>query len=319
MTEVIEVVVPAALDGMRADRVVAMLADVTRARAADLVAAGLVTVGGATLSARSRPLAAGATLRIELPSADATGVAADPSVRFAVVYEDSEVLVVDKPADLVVHPGAGHLEGTLVSGLLWRYPDLAGLAGICDPERPGIVHRLDRGTSGLLAVARTEVAYHSLVEQLAQRSVTRRYLALAEGIIAEDRGVIEAPIGRSLRQPTRMAVSGAGRPARTRYSVLQRREGRVPSTLLSLSLDTGRTHQIRVHLAAIGHPVVGDPRYGATGATPSMPPGRLFLHAAELRFEHPTTPSTVSCSSPLPGDLVAAGQARGVTPPRGLP
>jgi 23S rRNA pseudouridine1911/1915/1917 synthase len=192
-----------------------------------------------------------------------------------------------------------------VSGLLARYPDLGRPSELWDPERPGIVHRIDRGTSGLLAVARTDDAYRSLVAQLGARSVARRYLALVAGHVAEDRGAIEAPIGRSARTPTRMAVSAQGRDARTTYRVLERRDDPLPATLLSLNLDTGRTHQIRVHLAAIGHPVVGDDRYGGPGRVGGtlLAPGRLFLHAAELGFEHPLTHEELSFSSVLPEDL----------------
>lgn len=319
MSQVIEVRVPAALDRMRADRVITMLADVTRAQASDLLSSGQVRVDGVVLTSRSRPLAAGAILRVELSGAPTKNATPDPSVTFTVVYEDPVVVVVDKPADLVVHPGAGHLDGTLVTGLLWRYPDLAELGSAHDPRRPGVVHRLDRGTSGLLAVARTEAAYRSLVAQLAQRTMSRRYLTVVEGVIPEDRGAVEAPIGRSFRQPTRMAVSEAGRPARTRYSVLQRVEGPVAATLLSVSLDTGRTHQIRVHLAAIGHPVLGDSRYRASRPVPSFAPGRVFLHAARLRFDHPGSGRPLTCSSPLPEDLQVAAEAFGFTPPRELP
>ena len=183
-----------------------------------------------------------------------------------VVHADADVAVVDKPAGLVVHPGAGHHEGTLVGGLLARFPDLADLvdAGVCPADRPGIVHRLDKGTSGLLAVARTEPAYRALVAQLADRSMERRYLALVEGTVADDRGEIDAPIGRSTRTPTKMAVAAGGRAARTGFTVLERRTSPRPTTLVELSLQSGRTHQIRVHMAAIGHPVVGDARYGTS-------------------------------------------------------
>jgi 23S rRNA pseudouridine1911/1915/1917 synthase len=217
------------------------------------------------------------------------------------------VIVVDKAPGLVVHPGAGHARGTLVGGLLARFPDLGNLAsaGVCPPERPGVVHRLDKGTSGLLVVARTAGAYASLVGQLAARTVDRRYVALVRGAVADERGEVDAPIGRSARTPTRMAVSASGKPARTAYTVLERLGG---TTLLSLTLRTGRTHQIRVHLAAIGHPVVGDERYGSPERT--LGPGRFFLHAGALAFDHPGTGERVSFSSPLPDDLEADLVAR---------
>lgn len=255
-----------------------------------------VTVGRAVL-------AEGAILTIVLPAAGDAGVAPDADVRFEVVYADDEVAVVDKPAGLVVHPGAGHFEGTLVGGLLARFPDLAGLvaAGVCPPDRPGIVHRLDKGTSGLLAVARTEAAYRSLVDQLATRTMERRYLALVAGDVAEERGEVEAPIGRSARTPTKMAVTASGKPARTGYTVRERWGGERPMTLLELALQSGRTHQIRVHMAAIGHPVVGDARYGTSDRL--LGSGRFFLHAFRLAFDHPVSGDRVDLTAALPSDL----------------
>jgi 23S rRNA pseudouridine1911/1915/1917 synthase len=296
--------VPALLRGVRVDRAVSMLTGVTRAVAATLVAEGQVQVDGAVVTAKSLPLE-GSVLSVEVPEHDAGLPSPDESLEFEVVFEDDQVLVVDKPAGLVVHPGAGRTHGTLVSGLLARYPDLGRPTPAWDPARPGIVHRLDRGTSGLLAVARTDTAYHALVAQLGARTASRRYLGLVAGQVADDRGVVEAPIGRSARAPTRMAVSAQGREARTAYRVLERRETPLSSTLLSLALETGRTHQIRVHLAAIGHPVVGDDRYGGPGRVGGrlLAPGRLFLHAAELGFDHPTTGERRTFTSPLPADL----------------
>jgi 23S rRNA pseudouridine1911/1915/1917 synthase len=300
------VTVPAALDGVRVDRAVALLADVSRGQAAELVAAGRVTVDGVPVATRSAALVAGSTLAVDLPDAAPAGVEPEPDVELRVVHADAAVVVVDKPAGVVVHPGAGHARGTLVAGLLARFPDLAGVG---DPERPGIVHRLDRGTSGLLVVARTAAAYQSLTAQLAARTVGRRYVALVTGHVVDDRGVVDAPIGRSSRTPTKMAVSANGRPARTGYRVLRRLASQPaldqPSTLLTLALETGRTHQIRVHLAAIGHPVVGDDRYGPPGRVGGrvLPAGRLFLHAAQLGFDHPGRGERVVWTSPLPDDL----------------
>jgi 23S rRNA pseudouridine1911/1915/1917 synthase len=310
----VEFTVPALLDGVRVDRAVSMLTGISRASASELVVGGRVQVDGVVVTTRSQPLQAGTVLRVDLPAEPDVALMADPEVVFDVVYEDDCLVVVDKPAGLVVHPGAGRPRGTLASGLLARYPDLAALAGISDPHRPGIVHRLDRGTSGLLVVARTEDAYRSLVDQLSARTVSRRYLALVAGHLSEDRGVVEAPIGRSNRTPTRMAVSAQGRAARTGYTVLRRYQDPLPSSLLALALDTGRTHQIRVHLSAIGHPVIGDDSYGRStrsgrSGRPGrvggslLGPGRLFLHAAELGFEHPGTGERVHWTSPLPPDL----------------
>jgi 23S rRNA pseudouridine1911/1915/1917 synthase len=251
------------------------------------------------------PLRQGAILTVEVPERPPAGPAAEPGVRFAVVYADDSVAVVDKPAGLVVHPGAGHSEGTLVGGLLAAFPDLSELvaSGVCVPDRPGIVHRLDKGTSGLLAVARTADAYRSLVEQLATRTMERRYLALVTGLVADDLGEVEAPIGRSARTPTKMAVTTRGKPARTAYRVLERRgaDSTAPTTLLELTLQSGRTHQVRVHMAAIGHPVVGDARYG-TGDK-RLGSGRFFLHAFHLGFDHPVSGRPTEFDSPLPEEL----------------
>jgi 23S rRNA pseudouridine1911/1915/1917 synthase len=310
--------VPPLLDGMRVDRAVAMLTGVSRSIAAELVAAGKVTIDGRPAAARSQVVNAGCLLSVAL-AGETPALAPEPDVVFDVVHEDPDLVVVDKPAGLVVHPGAGRRDGTLVNGLLARLPDLADLAtsGVCDPHRPGIVQRLDKGTSGLLVVARTEDAYRSLVDQLGSRSVERRYLALVAGRVTEDRGVVDAPIGRSARVPTRMTVSAQGRDARTGYRVLERLEEPSPLTLLSLALETGRTHQIRVHLAAIGHPVVGDDRYGRgrSRGTVKLPAGRLFLHASRLGFRHPATGEQIRFESPLPGDLADALGA--VRPPGG--
>jgi 23S rRNA pseudouridine1911/1915/1917 synthase len=297
--------VPASLHGVRVDRAVAMVADVSRAAAATIIEEGRVSVDGQAVVIAKLILKEGSSLRIDLPDPEARLVSAEADVAFEVIHQDDAIVIVDKPAGLVVHPGAGNHEGTLVGGLLARFPELAELvdAGICAADRPGIVHRLDKGTSGLLAVARTADAYASLVAQLADRSMGRRYLALVEGDVVDNRGEIDAPIGRSIRTPTKMAISAGGKPAITRYSVRQRvgRETAQPRTLLELQLLSGRTHQIRVHMAAIGHPVVGDPRYGTPDKR--LGRGRFFLHAYELSLQHPVSGERVSFSSPLPADL----------------
>jgi 23S rRNA pseudouridine1911/1915/1917 synthase len=271
------------------------------------------------VSTRSRRVAGGEDLEVDLPSpGPPSEVGADPSVDVRVIRADDDIVVVDKPPGLVVHPGAGHRSGTLVQGLVARFPDLA-VAGAGDADRPGIVQRLDKGTSGLLVVARTAEAYRSLVDQLSIRSratagpegrptgIERRYLALVLGSVDADAGEVEAPMGRSERDPTRMAVSRRGRPARTAYRVEARYQLPVAATLVDCQLETGRTHQIRVHLAAIGHPVAGDGRYG--GAEARLALERPFLHAYRLSFDHPRTGERLSFSSPLPPDL-AAVQAR---------
>jgi 23S rRNA pseudouridine1911/1915/1917 synthase len=214
-----------------------------------------------------------------------------------IVWQDEHLLVVDKPAGLVVHPARGHREGTL-SQLL---ADTAGGVAGGDPDRPGIVHRLDRDTSGLLVVARSEEAHRLLQDALRGRLIEREYLALVEGLPPARTGTIEAPIGRHPRIRTRMAVGGtASREARTHFTLERSLRG---VSLLRLRLDTGRTHQIRVHLQAIGHPVCGDPEYGTAG---TLGLTRQFLHAARLAFPHPITGEPVEVDSPLPEDLLEA-------------
>jgi 23S rRNA pseudouridine1911/1915/1917 synthase len=291
--------IPDALDGERIDRVVALITGESRARAGDLVDAGAVQVAGTVVTTRSRKVRAGEVVEVEFdPSARAAVPVADPTVVVPVVFEDDDVIVIDKPPGLVVHPGAGNPEGTLVNGLLARYPEIAAVG---DPARPGIVHRLDKGTSGLLVVARSPRAYDSLVEQLSSRSASRGYRALVWNHVDPPHGVIDAPIARSDREPTKMAVSAHGREARTHYALDESFSEPVEVSLLTCHLETGRTHQIRVHLAAIGHPVVGDDRYH--GRRASLEVGRPFLHAAALAFAHPATGEPVAFTAALPDDL----------------
>jgi 23S rRNA pseudouridine1911/1915/1917 synthase len=286
--------VPAALAGVRVDRAVALLADVTRAEAARLVDDGGVRVGRQVVRDRSRRLREHDRLSIDpavLSEVSLSEVLPAPTseVPFTVVHEDDSIIVVDKPAGVVVHPGAGNQAGTLAAGLVARYPELAELpaGGAGEPGRPGIVHRLDKETSGLLVVARTPPAYHSLVAQLSTRAMGRTYLAIVLGHPEARSGVVDAPIGRAATDPTLMAVSAGGREARTRYRVIERHSEPVEASLLELSLETGRTHQIRVHMAAIGHPVLGDRRYGGRRGAMEVP--RPMLHAWKLSLDHPAT------------------------------
>ena len=297
--------VGAALDGLRLDRAVALVADVSRSAAARLVAEGGVRLDGAVVTSGARRVVAGESLSIDIECHHDPVPVPDAGVAFTTVFEDPDVIVVDKPAGLVVHPGAGHDRATLVNGLLARYPELAGVG---DPYRPGIVHRLDRGTSGLLVVARTERAHRSLVEQMRSHGPERLYSALVWGHPEASAGTVDAPVGRSSRNPLRMTVTERGRPARTRYEVEQRFAEPAPVALLACRLETGRTHQIRVHLRAIGHAVVGDQTYGAGHATPGRGGdvfglARPFLHARSLSFNHPVTKETVRAESPLPAEL----------------
>ncbi|MGH9085855.1 MAG: RluA family pseudouridine synthase [Acidimicrobiales bacterium] len=298
----VEEPIPEAMAGERVDRVVAMLTGCSRAEAADLVAAGAVTVAGSAVTTRSSRVRAGDVVAVEVPDRAALAeLRPEPEVHLTVVHEDDDLLVLDKPAGLVVHPGAGRATGTLVHGLLAAYPEVAGVGS--DPSRPGIVHRLDKGTSGLLLVARTQRAYEALVAALSARAVHRRYRALVWGHVAAASGLIDAPIGRSTREPTRMSVDVRGKEARTRYEVIRHASEPVEVTELACTLETGRTHQIRVHLRSIGHPVVGDARYD--GNRQSLPLDRPFLHAEGLALDHPVTGVPLSFESPLPADLQA--------------
>ena len=293
--------VPSALAGQRLDRVVAMVTGLSRAEVSGLIAEGGVTVNGRSVTTRSTRVVEGQRIvadAAELLAAGDVALEGDVDVDFDVVYADDDLIVIDKPAGLVVHPGSGNLDGTLVQGLLSRYPEIAevGQAG-----RPGIVHRLDKGTSGLLLVARSAEAYDNLTAMLAAHEVERRYLTLVWGELESLSGMVDAPIGRSAREPTRMTVSAQGKPARTRYEVVATYRDPVLVSLLECRLETGRTHQIRVHLRAIDHAVVGDTRYG--GAKESFPFDRPWLHAAALRLTHPVTGAELAFDSPLPADL----------------
>lgn len=291
--------IPSALADERLDRVVALIAEVSRSVAARMINDEAVTIDGVVATSGSVRVEIGTRIEAVVPAPIDPRPAADPTVKFLVVHEDQHIVVIDKPADLVVHPGAGHQDETLVNGLLARYPELASVG---QPHRPGIVHRLDRTTSGLLVIARSSEAYGQLVVQMSAHEPERIYQALVWGHLDADQGTIDAPIGRSPRHPTRMAVIDRGRPALTHYEVVERFVKPRETSLLSCRLETGRTHQIRVHLRAIGHPVVGDRAYD--GHRPGIELERPFLHACALRFRHPVTQERVEFESPLPTDLV---------------
>jgi 23S rRNA pseudouridine1911/1915/1917 synthase len=263
----------------------------SRSHARRLIDEGLVTVDGRP-ERPSHHLASGTRVVATLPPAeDATPVA--ESIPLTIIYQDEDVIVVDKPAGLTVHPAPGHPSGTLVNALLAIAPELAEVR---EKVRPGIVHRLDKDTSGLLVVARSERARASLIHQLKQREVHKTYLALVQGVPEPAQGTIEAPIGRHPRNRKKMAVVAGGRQAETKYRVREVLDG---FALLEVEPVTGRTHQVRVHLAAIGHPVVGDSVYGKR--SPLV--GRQFLHAWRLAFELPSSGRLVEFESPLPVDL----------------
>jgi len=292
---VIEFEVHDALEGERVDRAIALLTGWSRADIGRLVERETVLVEGAVVP-KSRRLRSGEHVEVT-SEPESPGPPAPEPMALDIRVEDEDVLVVVKPAGLVVHPSGGHPGGTLVNGLVARYPEVAGVG---DSTRPGIVHRLDRDTSGLLVVARSERAYQALTAMLADHEIERRYLALVWGRVEATRGTIDAPIGRSTRRRTRMAVRDGGRAAITHYEVEERFH---TVTLLQCGLETGRTHQIRVHLAAIDHPVVGDAAYG--GSRESIRLDRPFLHATELAFTHPVTGAPVRIRDPLPDELEA--------------
>jgi 23S rRNA pseudouridine1911/1915/1917 synthase len=301
--------------GERLDRLVAAAPEIgSRAAAQKLIAAGMVSVNG---QERSKNYKAAEGDEIEVMLAPAEPLDLEPEdMDLDIPYEDENLLVVDKPAGIVTHPAKGHNTGTLVHGLLGRQ-----IAGGEHPHRPGIVHRLDKDTSGLLIVARDEETHRHLTEALSRHKIERTYLCLVHGLFETREGTIEAPLGRDARERQQMAVTRkGGRDAVTHFRVLESwggapagttaaagravaapRKGAAGYSLLEVRLETGRTHQIRVHLAAIGHPVAGDKVYGRR--KDELGVGRQFLHSARLRFTHPDTGVTVDVSSPLPPDL----------------
>jgi 23S rRNA pseudouridine1911/1915/1917 synthase len=291
----------AAAAGQRLDAWLARrLPDLSRSRLQALIEAGEVRLDGKAVAVSAR-LRAGQDVHVRVPPpAPAAPEAQD--IPLEVVYEDERLLVVDKPAGLVVHPGAGTPDRTLVNALLSRVRDLSGVGGVA---RPGIVHRLDKGTSGLLVVAKDDLAHRTLVEQFAAREVEKEYLAIVLGVPARRDGTVEAPIGRDPVHRQRMSVRAPrGRPARTDWKVEEAFAG---AALLRVRIHTGRTHQIRVHLASIGHPVAGDPVYGGTRGPAAGGPlaalTRPALHAARLAFRHPGTGARLEFTAPLPADL----------------
>jgi 23S rRNA pseudouridine1911/1915/1917 synthase len=293
----LSVAVPPAARGERLDRFLAAAElGLSRAALQRLISDGRVLLDGRR-PRPAEPLKGGEAVTLELPPAAPTELVAE-DLPLTVVYQDDDLVVVDKPAGLVVHPAPGHPRGTLVNALLFHFPAMS----VGGSLRPGIVHRLDQHTSGLLVVARHDQALAALQAQQAARTMTKRYLALTVGRPREDAGVIDAPIGRDPRDRLRMAVVADGRPARTHYRLLEAFNN---ESLLELTLETGRTHQIRVHLRRINCPVVGDPLYGPRSSN-RFGLKRQFLHAAELGFLHPRDGRPLHFSSPLPADLQAA-------------
>ncbi len=268
------------------------VAGLSRSRLQALAADGLVTVNGNVARPAHRVRTRDA-VTVCVPPARSPADLIPQDIAVPVVYEDEHLIVVDKPSGLPVHPGPGHPDGTLVNALLARCPDIRGIGG---ELRPGIVHRLDLDTSGLMVVAKTQTAHQRLTEQLKNREFRKEYLAMAVGMVTPESGTIDAPIARDPRHRQRMAVEAGGRAARTHYETLEELQGH---TLLNLVLETGRTHQIRVHLAYLGYPLLGDAVYGKASYLVS----RQFLHAARLGFNHPVTGEWSEHQAALPDDL----------------
>jgi 23S rRNA pseudouridine1911/1915/1917 synthase len=312
-------VVAAQEDGERLDRVLAVrLAELSRSRHKALILAGRVAIGGATIRDPGHRVNAGDAITLELPPPEDAAIAPEP-IPLKVVFEDDEIIVIDKPKGLVVHPAAGNPTGTLVNALVAHCGEsLSGVGGV---KRPGIVHRLDKDTTGLLVVAKTDRAHRALSRQFADHGrsgpLRRGYLAFVWGAPERPKGVIDKPIGRHPRARDKMAVRAGGREAITHWEVLERypgRDGAPAASLLACRLETGRTHQIRVHLAAIGHPLLGDDVYGAGFKTKASQLGqearaalaalgRQALHAYLLAIEHPSQGNDLEFRSELPDDL----------------
>jgi 23S rRNA pseudouridine1911/1915/1917 synthase len=271
--------------------------DLSRSAAARLIRGHLVLLNGKPADPAHK-VAVGDVVDVEVPEAYVVDPTAEP-IPLEIVYEDEDIAVVNKPAGMVVHPAPGHYSGTLVHALLGRGGTWSASGGV---TRPGIVHRLDKGTSGLIVVARNDASHRALASQLESRSLSRTYLAIVRGRVKDDAGELEGPIGRHPKERKRMAVVAGGRFARTRYQVVERKPGH---TLLRCELDTGRTHQIRVHLAALGHPIAGDVEYGGREANAERP----MLHAWRLRLRHPRTGEEMTFEAAPPPDFASYWKA----------
>lgn len=266
----------------------------SRTQVATWVTDGIIKVNGEEVKAKYK-VKQGDIIEIDVPEAEPLEVIPE-NLNLDIIYEDQDVLVVNKPKGMVVHPAPGHMSGTLVNGLMFQCTDLSGINGVL---RPGIVHRIDKDTSGLLMVAKNDHAHHSLVEQLVNKTVTRKYTALVHGHIAHDKGTIDAPIGRDPKDRQKQAIVDNGKHAVTHFHVKERIGGKF--TLVECRLETGRTHQIRVHMNYIGYPLVGDPKYGPKK---TIDFGGQVLHAGVLGFVHPTTEEYLEFEVPLPDDYV---------------
>ena len=288
-------------DGERVDRGIAFFSGLSRSKVSDLISKRLILRNGIPIKKGSEIVHTNDEISMpNLVDEAVEEIASDESIDFEVVFEDDSVIVVSKPSGLIVHPGSGIANGTLVNGLAAQFPDLREIG---DPTRLGLVHRLDKGTSGLLIVARTPEALENLKFQMQERHVHRQYFAIVAGHVESNKGVVDAPLGRDPKNPLKRAVINSGKYARTHYEIDQKYESPFKVSMLNCRLETGRTHQIRVHLAAIGHPVLGDELYG--GRTSFNIENRLALHAQMLTFLHPKTKNLMNFESPLPAELTS--------------
>lgn len=291
---VVTITIDAENAGERLDKALSSIeSEWSRTQIANWIEEGLVKVNGQDVKAKYK-VKEGDMIEVDVPEPEELEVIPE-DLQLDIVYEDADVLVVNKPRGMVVHPAPGHMTGTLVNGLMYHCKDLSGINGVL---RPGIVHRIDKDTSGLLMVAKNDLAHTSLVEQLVDKSVTRKYTALVHGHIPHDKGTIDAPIGRDPKDRQKQAVVDNGKHAVTHFQVLERFGGKY--TLIECRLETGRTHQIRVHMNYIGYPLVGDPKYGPKK---TIDFGGQVLHAGVLGFIHPRTKEYLEFETPLPEDF----------------
>jgi 23S rRNA pseudouridine1911/1915/1917 synthase len=278
-------------EDIRIDKLISIwFPDVSRSKWQDLIKSGNITVDGSKTKSSHR-VSAGEKIEIDIPEGFNSKRLVPQDIPLDVVYEDSYLIGINKPSSLVVHPGPGHEKGTLANGLVYRYEKLPDLP---DPERPGIVHRLDKGTSGIIVVARTDEIYLELKDQFKNREVEKEYLAIVDGHFDEKEGLIDAPVGRSTRDKTKMKVKMGGKESRTQFSVIEEFEN---STLLRIKPVTGRTHQIRVHMDYINHRILGDSYYGGP------PAERLMLHARRLTIRHPVEGTELTLEAPVPDEF----------------
>jgi len=275
--------------GSRLDKAIADLTELSRGQANDAIKAGIVLVNGQAAKAKYS-VKTGDIITYEIQEEEVLDYQAE-DIPLDVVYEDEDLAIINKPQGMVVHPSAGHSSGTMVNALLYQIKDLSGINGVV---RPGIVHRIDKDTSGLLMVAKNDAAHQALADELKAKKSLRKYLAIVHGNLPNDRGIIEAPIGRSEKDRKKQAVIARGKEAVTRFQVIERFGD---YTLVELTLETGRTHQIRVHMAYIGHPVAGDPLYGPRK---TLPGNGQFLHAQTLGLTHPRTGEVMTFTAEPP-------------------